>query len=318
MSSSSALFTSPFQTSSATTRAPENMNTEKVIGLPIAIESSTKTLGPPTPTETNCKVNLPHVRRASSWIEDDPGECEDGDEEQDETPTKNHPWRPYKHSNASDWAMPVPMPDYASDVESVDLDDLPPSPPPLRYHSRSSSVASQRSLDEEGDSETDEISEIAQPNSFFVPPRSAWATRRPRRLNGLGHSISLPTLPTRHSQSVLVSPAGSPIIEEEDPMNVDQGRPRAKLQALILGLWVSPFILALLTLAKLGQSGLRAIIRTVNFLDRFIGSIKRQLESFNAFIENLTLAIGNLDLSWKLDQKRKSKNLVRINGKKKL
>ncbi|EGF99662.1 uncharacterized protein MELLADRAFT_112547 [Melampsora larici-populina 98AG31] len=251
---------------------------------------------------TKKKINM---RRVASWIEDD------NEEDDEETPCKKRDVRTLNEKQAH-WDVPEtpvrtydihPETDflYGSDVESIDLDDLPASPPPLRYKSSQcpqqlpcvDKIESKVNLESRSDSEDGD--QITPSNSFFVSPQSSWMKRRPKRLNKLGHSISLPALHTRHSQSILISPTGSPIFEEEEPGNlVPVRKHKSHFPSIFFALWIYPIIKFFMTITRLSQSALQGLINLVDFLQRVIDSIQLYLEDLDATIDSISLALENL------------------------
>lgn len=268
------------------------------------------------------KKNI-NMRRVASWIEDDNGE------DDEETPCKKRDVRTSNEKQAH-WDVPEtpvrtydihPETDflYGSDVESIDLDDLPASPPPLRYKSsqRSQQLPSADKIEsktnQESHSDSEDGDQIITPsNSFFVSPQTSWMKRRPKRLNKLGHSISLPALHTRHSQSILISPTGSPILEEEEPGNlVSVRKVKSHFPSIFFALWIYPIIKFFMTITRLSQRALQGLINLVDFLQRVIDSIQLYLEDLDASIYSISLALENLGRVIQREEQR-TKNYSQI------
>ncbi|KAH9811366.1 hypothetical protein DFH28DRAFT_470878 [Melampsora americana] len=262
------------------------------------------------------KKNI-NMRRVASWIEDDNGE------DDDQTPCKKRDVRTLNEKQAH-WDVPEtpvrtydihPETDflYGSDVESVDLDDLPASPPPLRYKSSQRPqqlpcVTNHKStFNQESRSDSEDGDQVITPsNSFFVSPQSSWMKRRPKRLNKLGHSISLPTLHTRHSQSILISPTGSPILEEEDPVQLVAAsfKPKPPFPSLLFALWIYPIIKFFMMLVRWSQGAVQGLINVADFLQRIIDSIQLYLEDLNASIDAIGLTLENLGRAVQREEQR--------------
>lgn len=257
-----------------------------------------------------------NMRRVASWIEDDNGE------DDEETPCKKRYVRTLNEKQAQ-WDVPEtpvrtydihPETDslYGSDVESVDLDDLPASPPPLRNQSfqcphKMSSVDKMDSTNQQSRSDSEEGDQIITPsNSFFVSPQSSWIKRRPKRLNKLGHSISMPALHTRHSQSILISPTGSPILEEEEPGNLVPAslKPKSRFPSIFFALWIYPIIKFFMTITRLSQSALQGLINLLDLLQRVIDSCQLYLEDLDVTIDTISLALENLGRAVQREEQR--------------
>lgn len=249
----------------------------------LSFNSSSPSLKPSSTLNTssslsNLEIGLP---RPSSWIAVDPQSHsfnlklhQPFNSSQSTLSNLNQIHLKASHQTSLDLHQP--------DLQTLESNQLPPSP--IKTRLNLSNLARTQDLILENLSIDDHQTRNLN-HEDSVSPRSTWMKRRPRRLNKLLHSISLPELPIRHPSST----DPSLIIDQVHLLQPNHHQAiHFNLNSSSCFAWM---VLGLISWVKILDQSLKLLIRMLKMIYEFISSLQLSLDSMNGFLQDLRLTL---------------------------